>query len=74
MKTILSAVFAVMVGLTFVGSTFANEKKTDAPTGAPGGAVGTDMKQGDTTKKADEGTATSKDKKKKPKNGGTEKH
>jgi hypothetical protein len=70
MKTILSVMFAMMVGLTFAGSTFAGEKKTDATTSTPGGAVGTDMKQGDTTKKADEGKTTDKDsKKKKDKNG-----
>ena len=37
MKTILAAMFAVMIGLTFVGSTFAaDEKKMDAPAAAPG--------------------------------------
>jgi hypothetical protein len=65
MKTILSVMFAMIVGLTFAGSTFAGEKKTDAPAGA----VGTDMKQGDTTKKADEGKTADKDKKKKSKTG-----
>jgi len=33
MKTILAAMFAVMIGLSFAGSTFADEKKTDAPAG-----------------------------------------
>ena len=33
MKTILAAMFAVMIGLAFAGSTFADEKKTDAPAG-----------------------------------------
>ena len=75
MKTILSVMFAMVVGLSFVGSTFADEKKTDASTGTPSGAVGTDMKQGDATKKTEEGKAADKDKKKKSKNGGDkEKH
>jgi hypothetical protein len=75
MKTILSVMFAMVVGLSFVGSTFADEKKTDASTSNPSGATGTDMKQGDATKKADEGKAADKDKKKKSKNGGDkEKH
>jgi hypothetical protein len=34
MKTILAAAFAVMIGLSFAGSTFADEKKMDA---APAG-------------------------------------
>jgi hypothetical protein len=33
MKTIFAAMFAVMIGLSFAGSTFADEKKTDAPAG-----------------------------------------
>ncbi len=37
MKTILAAAFAVMIGLSFAGSTFADEKKMDAPAGAPAG-------------------------------------
>jgi hypothetical protein len=65
MKTILTVMFAIMVGVTFVGSTFADEKKMDAPAGAPGGATGTDMKQGDTSKKSDADKAADKDKKKK---------
>ena len=40
MKTILAAMFAVIIGLTFVGSTFAaDEKKMDAPAGAPAGEM-----------------------------------
>ena len=75
MKTILSVMFAMMVGLTFVGSTFADEKKMDAPAGAPGAANGTDMKQGDATKKPEDGKTVNKDKKKKDKDGGDkEKH
>ncbi len=72
MKTILSVMFAMIVGLTFVGSTFADEKKMDAPAGAPNAAVGTDMKQGDTTKKSDDKTVD-KDGKKKKKDGDKEK-
>jgi hypothetical protein len=33
MKTILSAMFAVMIGLALAGSTCAGDKKTDAPAG-----------------------------------------
>jgi len=41
MRTILAAMFAVMIGLSFVGSTFADEKKMDAPAAAPS----TDMRK-----------------------------
>ncbi len=74
MKTILSVMFAMMVGLTFVGSTFADEKKMDAPAGAPSGAAGTDMKQGDATKKPVDGKTVDKDKKKHKDAGDKEKH
>ena len=47
MKTILAAMFAVMIGLIFVGSTFADEKKMDAPAAAP--AAG-EVKKEETTK------------------------
>jgi hypothetical protein len=73
MKTILSVMFAMMVGLTFVGSTFADEKKTDAPAGTTGAPAG-DVKKGDTTKKADDAKATDKDTKKKKEAGDKEKH
>ena len=33
MKTLLAAAFAVMIGLSFAGSTFADDKKMDAPAG-----------------------------------------
>ena len=36
MKTLLAAAFAVMIGLSFAGSTFADEKKMDAPAGTTG--------------------------------------
>jgi hypothetical protein len=74
MKTILSVMFAVMVGLTFVGSTFADEKKMDAPAGTTGAPAGGEMKQGDATKKADDAKAADKDKKKKKEAGDKEKH
>jgi sugar phosphate permease len=35
MKAILAAMFAVLIGLAFTGSTFADEPKKDAPMGAP---------------------------------------
>ena len=49
MKMILAAMLAVMIGLAFAGSTFADEKKTDAPAGAPAGEV----KKDEGTKKDD---------------------
>ncbi len=75
MKTILSVMFAVMIGLTFAGSTFADEKKKmDAPAGTTGAPpAGGEVKSGDTTKKADEGKPADKDKKKKEA-GDKEKH
>jgi len=33
MKALFAALFAVMIGLTFAGSTFADEKKAAAPAG-----------------------------------------
>ena len=57
MKTILAAMFAVMIGLTFAGSTFAaEEKKMDAPAAAP--AAGGEVKK-------DEGKKAKKEKKEK---------
>jgi len=38
MKTLLAAAFAVMIGLSFAGSTFADEKKMDAPAGTTSGS------------------------------------
>ena len=50
MKTILAAMFAAIIGLTFVGSTFAaDEKKMDAPAGAPAG----EMKKDESKKRQD---------------------
>ena len=49
MKTILAAIFAVMIGLTFAGSTFA-QAKTDAP-------PATEMKK-DESKKTETKTET----------------
>ena len=54
MKTILAAMFAVMIGLSFAGSTFADEKKTDAPAG--------EMKK-DESKKTETKTETKTDSK-----------
>jgi hypothetical protein len=50
MRTILAAMFAVMIGLTFVGSTFADDKKTDAPAGAPAGEMKKDESKKTETK------------------------
>ena len=62
MKTILSVMFAMIVGLTFVGSTFADEKKMDAPAGTTG-APAAEKKQGDATKKDADKAAADKKKK-----------
>jgi len=43
MKAILAAIFAVMVGVTFVGTTFAQDKQTAPPASAP--AAGGEMKK-----------------------------
>ena len=56
MKAVFAALFAVMIGLTFAGATFADEKKADAPAAAP--AAGGEMKK-------DEGKAEKKEKKSK---------
>jgi hypothetical protein len=61
MRTILAAMFAVMIGLSFVGSTFADEKKMDAPAAAPS----TDMSKKSETKS--ETTTENKNGKKKKK-------
>ncbi|HLG43393.1 MAG TPA: hypothetical protein VI337_00105 [Nitrospirales bacterium] len=67
MKAILAALFAVMIGLTFAGSTFAaEEKKMDAPAAAPSAPpAGGEMKKDEGKK--DEGKAADKTKKKKKK-------
>ena len=71
MKTILSVMFAMMVGLTFVGSTFADDEEDRCPGRAhPLGEV----KKGDATKKADDAKAADKDAKKKKEAGDKEKH
>jgi len=63
MKTILAAMFAVMIGVTFVGSTFAaDEKKMDAPAAAP--STSADTKK---TETKTESTTENKDGKKKKK-------
>ena len=64
MKTILAAMFAVMIGLTFVGSTFADEKKMDAPAAAPGTSADTSKK---TETKTETKTENKNGKKKKSK-------
>ena len=58
MKAIFAALFAVMIGLTFAGSTFADEKKKDAaPAAAPAGEMKKDEgkkgKKGKKEKKAE---------------------
>jgi type IV secretory pathway VirB6-like protein len=51
MKTILAALFAVMIGVTFAGSTFAaEEKKMDAPAAAPAGEMKKDESKKTETK------------------------
>jgi len=72
MKTILAAMFAVMIGLAFAGSTFA-QPKTDAPAATPAtpAAPAGEMKKDEGMKKADDGKA--KGKKKKHKNGDKDK-
>jgi len=62
MRTILASMFAVMIGLSFVGSTFADDKKMDAPAGAP--ATSADSKK---TETKSESTTENKDGKKKKK-------
>jgi hypothetical protein len=62
MKTILAAIFAVMVGVTFAGSTFADEKKADAPAAAP--AAGGEMKKDDGKKESKKAKKEKKDEKK----------
>jgi len=62
MKTILAGMFAVMIGLTFVGSTFADDKKMDAPAAAP--STSADSKK---TETKSETTTENKDGKKKKK-------
>jgi hypothetical protein len=43
MKTMLAAVFAAMVGVTFVGAAFAEDVRSEAPASAP--AAGGDVKK-----------------------------
>jgi uncharacterized protein YxeA len=76
MKTILAAMFAVMIGLSFAGSTFADEKKTDAPAGEvkkdeskkteTKTETKTDSKDGKDTKKKSTKTTEEKTEKTKP--------
>jgi len=65
MKTILAAVFAVAMSATFVGATFAEDVKSEAPASAP--AAGGDVK------KADAKTEKKHKKHKKESKGATEK-
>jgi hypothetical protein len=65
MKTMLAAVFAVMMSATFIGATFAEDVKSEAPASAP--APGGDMK------KAEVKTEKKKKKKKKATKEATEK-
>ena len=51
MQKILAVLFAVMIGLTFAGSTFAAGEKKDAPPAAPAGDKKEDKKD---EKKKDE--------------------
>jgi hypothetical protein len=53
MKTILAAMFAVMIGVTFVGSTFADEKKMDAPAAAPSTSTDTSKTESKTETKTE---------------------
>ena len=51
MKAIFAALFAVMIGLTFAGSTFAAEEKKDAPPAADKKDTKKDEKKKDEKKK-----------------------
>jgi hypothetical protein len=66
MKTIFAAMFAVLIGFSFVGATFADEKKMDAPAAAPAGEMKKEEKKTETSKTEtkDNGKKTTKKKKK----------
>lgn len=78
MRTILAAMFAVMIGLSFVGSTFADEKKMDAPAGASADMKKDESKKTETTSETKtenkNGKKSKKSKKTKTEESTTEKH